>query len=305
MGDVDPLEGSRDGDVVRETYRHLRMILVALPFLILVGTILAFAFQLESFQDSISAYYLGPLRDVFVGAMVGTAVCLVAYRGPPLEDYALNLAGFYAVFVAFVPTRLDKTFACLRDPGVDPSNEDCLGLSPAILQQSGPDRLKQLEELIMSLRVTIAAVVFVTVVFLIAEWLTGHWSYRRLKLNPVSKRFYQGSTLLGLAFLVLLLVKAADASFAHIHLAATLLLIASMATAVASHAWPERTGSRLGQPGGRYKWVFWLMTVGGIGVFAFVKFVLKSEYATIIAEWWEISLFVAFWWIETRRTWTR
>ena len=101
----------------------------------LVGA--AFAFGIDSIQGSISAYYLGPMRDVFVGCMVGIAVCLVAYRGEALEDYALNLAGFYALFVAFVPTQLAHSLAKLETE-------------------------QERADVIASLRVTIAAVLLVT-----------------------------------------------------------------------------------------------------------------------------------------------
>lgn len=273
------LQDLRDADVVQETYRHLRMILIALPALILAGSVLAVgAFGWDSVQGSISAYYLGPMRDVFVGAMVGTAVCLVAYRGAPLEDYALNLAGFYALFVAFVPTQLDQTIA---------------GLKP----EAG-------EELIESLRVTILAVIVVTIVFLVVEWRSGHWAYQALRQKTVTKRFYQAASVLALGFLVLVAAKAfADDSFDGIHLAATLLLIASMATAVASHAWPERAGTHFDSPTFWYRVIFWLMTVGGIVLFTLLELVAHWPYSTIAAEWYEILLFAWFWVIETCRTW--
>ena len=101
-GTTTAADAQRERGVALETYRHLRMILIALPALMLVASIGMFLTQ-RSIQGSISAYYTGPLRDVFVGMLVGLAACLVAYRGAPLEDYALNMAGFYALFVAFVP----------------------------------------------------------------------------------------------------------------------------------------------------------------------------------------------------------
>ena len=57
-----------------------------------------------SFRDSISDSYQGPVRDVFVGALMASGVCMIAYKGrSKLEDYALNFAGFNAFFVALVP----------------------------------------------------------------------------------------------------------------------------------------------------------------------------------------------------------
>ena len=90
--------------VMRTTYDYLRWLLVLLPALLFVVTV-ATAVQQGHLETSISAYYAGPVRDVFVGCLVAVAALLVAYQGVGLlEDYTLNGAGFYAVFVAFVPT---------------------------------------------------------------------------------------------------------------------------------------------------------------------------------------------------------
>lgn len=289
MAHREQLTASDDPYFAHETYRHLRTMLVALPVLLLAGLVgAAFAFGLDSIQGSISAYYLGPMRDVFVGCMVGIAVCLVAYRGEALEDYALNLAGFYALFVAFVPTRLAQSLAKLETE-------------------------QERADVVASLRVTIAAVLLVTAAFLVVEARTGHWPYRELRKNTVTRWFFRISTVLAVAFVVLLVWRAVEGTtFDNVHLAAALLLVASMATAVASYAWPARTGSlrpertgpaRVGDGTGTYQWIFWLMVVGGIVIAVVAKLVFTSEYAVIIAELWELGLFVAFWLIQTLQKW--
>lgn len=289
MAHREQLTASDDPYFAHETYRHLRTMLVALPVLLLACLVgAAFAFGLDSIQGSISAYYLGPMRDVFVGCMVGIAVCLVAYRGEALEDYALNLAGFYALFVAFVPTRLAQSLAKLETE-------------------------QERADVVASLRVTIAAVLLVTAAFLVVEARTGHWPYRELRKNTVTRWFFRISTVLAVAFVVLLVWRAVEGTtFDNVHLAAALLLVASMATAVASYAWPARTGSlrpertgpvRVGDGTSTYQWIFWLMVVGGIVIAVVAKLVFTSEYAVIIAELWELGLFVAFWLIQTLQKW--
>ena len=289
------LTASRDPYFAHATYRHLRTMLVALPALLLTGLVgAAFAFGLDSIPGSISGYYLGPIRDVFVGSMVGIAVCLVAYRGEALEDYALNLAGFYALVVAFVPTRLAQSLARLETD-------------------------QERADVVASLRVTIAAVLVVTAAFLLVEARTGHWAYRELRKNTVTRWFFRISTALAVLFVLLLVWRAIEGeSFDNVHLAATLLLIASMATAVASYAWPVPTGSQrpptagarrrydaggTGDGTGVYQWIFWLMAAGGIVVFGVAKLVFASRYAVLIAELWELGLFVAFWLIQTIEKW--
>lgn len=295
MATDEQLTASGDPYFAHETYRHLRTMLVALPALLLVGLVgAAFAFGLDSIQGSISAYYLGPMRDVFVGCIVGIAVCLVAYRGEALEDYALNLGGFYALFVAFVPTQLGQSLARLETE-------------------------QERADVVASLRVTIVAVLVVAAAFLVVEATTGHWAYKELRKNTVTRWFFLLSTLFAIAFVALVVWRAIEGtSFDNVHLAATLLLIASMATAVASYAWPARTGSvrpptagarkraqsgKGGDGTGVYQWIFWLMVGGGIVIAVVLDLVFRSAYAGIVAELWELGLFVAFWLIQTLQKW--
>ena len=68
---------------------------------------------------SISEYYWSPARDVFVGALVGTGITLICYRGyGPLENRLLNVAGTLLVIVALVPT--------------DPPGDEAFGLRMAV-----------------------------------------------------------------------------------------------------------------------------------------------------------------------------
>lgn len=86
-----------------ETYRYLRVAIVALAVLLavsVVGQVVADGRPL----GSISAYYFTPVRDVFVGVLVALGLSLVAIRGRGIEDVLLNLAGMLAPIVAFVPT---------------------------------------------------------------------------------------------------------------------------------------------------------------------------------------------------------
>jgi hypothetical protein len=262
----------------RETYRHLRLLLITLPLLLLVGSILA-AIVFNTVEGSISAYYLGPIRDIFVGAMIGTAVCLVAYRGDPLEDYALNVAGFYAVFVALVPTGLAKTLAEL----------------------AADERV----ELLSSLRVSTGAVLIITAVFVYVERRTGHWTVPRLQARASTRWFFRLTTLFNVLFALFVIFRIVEGrSFGGVHLAATLLLMASLAIAVASHGWPEE----LGEGGGRYEKVYRtiaLLMAAGVPLLGLLAWRLPDwEYRVILVEWYEIGLFAAFWLLETRRTWT-
>ncbi len=126
-----------------ETLRYVRLMLLVVPLLLIVA-ILIYAVVNHRIEDSISSYYLGPARDLFVAMVVATGILLVVYSGAPMEDLALNLAGFYAMFVALVPTRFEASLDLL----------DEAGRSRAVL----------------SVRVAIIAVLIVTAAIL---WLMG------------------------------------------------------------------------------------------------------------------------------------
>ena len=274
--DTGPGTAAVGADVfARETYRHLRLMLVTLPVLIVLA-ILALAIR-GTIKDSISAYYGQPVRDVFVGAMVGTAVCLVVYRGsPPFEDYVLNLAGFFAIFVAFVPNTLAADLKKLSEAGR--------------------------AEALFGLRASVIAVVVVTIAFVWLERRFGHWTLPTLLRLPVTKWVLIVANLLGPAFLVLVAVNGFwNDDFVGVHTAAAILLFASLAMAVATHAWPGRFGGP-GPGQRRYQRIFWLM-VAGIPLAIVLEFVLKSGHTVIILEGWEIAMFASFWIMEAKRTW--
>lgn len=89
---------------VRRTYYGLRVGLVVLA----VGLFCGIVVQLVTagcMQDSISAYYYTPVRPVFIAALCAVGALLIIYRGNTAgENALLNLAGFLAIVVSFVPT---------------------------------------------------------------------------------------------------------------------------------------------------------------------------------------------------------
>ena len=218
----------------RLTYKTLRWLMVALASLLFIVSVCT-AWLTDDWPTSISAYYGGPVRDVFVGVLFAIAACLVAYRGAtPLEDFALNAAGFYAIFVALVPTNLNEVLADLRDKPL-------------------PDGVTA-EDYIVFLRVTFAVVLILCAILAWREvrlsrrtgdlWNSGRWS----------KAFVLASIIVLAAFLVLAAIRlygppAIEVTMRgiqlgpvalRIHDLAAIFLIGSLATSVWSHAWPDR-----------------------------------------------------------------
>jgi hypothetical protein len=92
------------GDYAIKTWRYLRLAIVALVIGLAVSVIYERAHG-HCWQPSISAFYYTPAQGYFVGALVSIGVCLFCLRGnTDLEDVLLNFAGMLAPVVAFVPT---------------------------------------------------------------------------------------------------------------------------------------------------------------------------------------------------------
>ena len=103
------------------TYRSLR---IAMPILVVVlGASISYQIFAPTADDcwlgSISAYYYTSARAVFVASLCAIGTCLIVYKGGTTrEDIALNVSGFMAFFVAFIPTPLaevdEAAPACAR-----------------------------------------------------------------------------------------------------------------------------------------------------------------------------------------------
>ena len=287
--------------VARITYAYVRWLLICLPTLLFVVTIVT-ALQQGELERSISAYYGGPVRDIFVGALFAIAACLVAYQGVGLlEDYALNGAGFYAVFVALVPTGFGGLMDELqRNPTPD-------GVTPA--------------EYVWFLRIALTSVLVLCLVLVVREVRTG--KVRQLftvdagstLANQVNRWFLLLTALVLVGFLALAMWQLWSGPAAEvrmggialgpvqlsIHDLAAIFMIASLAVAVLTNTWPFYVFRDL-WPSGRFFYgvIFLLMSVG-IAVPLVVARVFAPEHRVIFIEWWEIALFAIFWGLETRR----
>lgn len=297
-------------EVLRLTYSTLRWLLVLLPavlFVVSIGT----AIVQGSLETSISAYYGGPVRDVFVGVLIAVAVLLLAYQGETtMEDYNLNGAGFYAIFVALVPTGLEGILADLRSQQT---------LSPAGITAG---------ELIWSLRISL------TVVLVLCGWLV----LQELRATERMKRLVTGDRIsllfvlvtlgtllafLGLAMWQLWVPPVDEVTMGGIsltgvpvvgdlqvtvHELAAIFLISALAVAVWSHAWPRTAARRSDETLephelvdlAGYRVIFVLMLLGPLVAWAAAR-ALAPGHLVILLEWWEIALFCTYWVLETRR----
>ncbi|WP_131104123.1 hypothetical protein [Ornithinimicrobium sufpigmenti] len=297
-------------EVLRLTYASLRWMLVLLPAVLFVVTVGA-AIQQGHLETSISAYYGGPVRDVFVGVLIGVAVLLLTYQGATyFEDYNLGGAGFYAVFVALVPTGLADLLAELRG-GMTFSGQGItaaeyvwslrfsltvVALLALVLFALELRVMKRLRALVTGDPISLVFVV-VTGGTLVAFLALAMW---QLWVPPVDEVTMEGLRMTGIPVLGEVQLR--------IHDLAAIFLICALAVAVWSHAWPRAAARRSRErPEAHelvhlagYRIIFVLMVLGPLVAWGIAR-AFAPGHLVIFLEWWEIALFCLFWVVETRR----
>ncbi|BFU44805.1 hypothetical protein [Krasilnikovia sp. MM14-A1004] len=106
----------RQSDTFVKSYRYLRTALVGLLLCLGVAVFFQTAKQGLHPLASVSAYYYTPAQAIFVGALIGMAVCMIALQGTTgVEEVFLNLGGMCAAVVAVVPTSRGEDYGTAVD----------------------------------------------------------------------------------------------------------------------------------------------------------------------------------------------
>lgn len=105
------IDSKRSKDQLVLDYLSLRnligMLGILLPIILLLGTLIYN--DIETVQNSISAYYHTVLRDLFVGLVCAIGVFLFNYKGyEPVDRRVGIIAGVAAFGVALFPTYLES-----------------------------------------------------------------------------------------------------------------------------------------------------------------------------------------------------
>ncbi|NHA68522.1 hypothetical protein [Phycicoccus flavus] len=286
------------GDRVADTYRYLRVV-TPLPAVWLLLAVVALALVRGEVLESISDYYTGPLRDVFVGALMACGLGMVVFKGESgLEDTALDVAGINAVLVALVPISFQD--------GLDAAR---------LAEAAGAPLPVSAADLVGNLRLALATLLVVLVLYLVADQLLLRGPGRRWSGRPPLARaltLVSWGTQLVLVAVVALVLFGAQAVlgrslFTAVHVLAATLLVVNLSFAAASHAIPHRLRAADDAPpdGARTRRVFGLLTasmwvgllVGGVLIVAGVP------YAVLVTEVVEVVLFLGFWFTATREEW--
>lgn len=292
------------------TYKYLRVIVPFPAVMILIGLAIEFSIT-RTWRQSISSYYEGPVRDLFVGGLIATAICLIAYKGESkFEDMALNFAGFNAILVALMPSNLEQV---LSDP--DPAHR--------------PGGLTSDQFLQFSRLVLVALLVLALLFVFLDQRLFSPEGFDWDSQPGLAKLLIICSVITEAVLLVEVLTFILTGStivlgLGWIHNLAAIFLIMNLSFAVASHGWPERLKVKKTEPGladdpdpqpggghqrGRdfYRWfavVMWLTLLGG-GIMIIMDFVrhIQDGHWVIVEECLGIGFFIVFWFYASRDVW--
>ncbi len=293
-GDCTRTEFEQQAEVALLTYRFLRWLLILLPANLLIVTTVVAALS-RDLPGSISAFYLGPVRDVFVGTLIALAACLIAYQGVgELEDYNLNGAGLYVVFVALIPTGFPEMMDALRRnslPGAVTPAEYVTFLRVALTALLGlclllmalEIRSGRIAQLLRASRLVLA---FVVATGAVLAWFLA-LAMAQVWVGPADQVTMPGVTIGPLQLSV--------------HNLAAVFLIGALAVSVLTNTWPFYRFADLASTGQlAYLWIFLGITAGAALV-ALVVHAVSPRHVVIAVEWWEIGLFGIFWATETWR----
>ena len=88
----------------RATYGYLRAGVVVLVVMLAIAVIIDTNLH-RGLRSSISEYYYGSSQTIFVAALAGIGIAMLAYQGnTQAEDHLLDFSGTMAFFVASIPT---------------------------------------------------------------------------------------------------------------------------------------------------------------------------------------------------------
>ncbi len=267
------------------TYRYLRISMVGAVVLLAVSIAIERA-QVDCWQTSVSAYYYTPAKAIFVGVLMAVGLCLIVIKGSTTwEDAALNAAGMLAPIVAVVPTS-DVGTCWSQTPNPLPVNDGV----PA-------------DWVVANIDNNITALIVTGIVGLIVAAVIATITTRNMKaiaeIGPVRMRL---GLLAAMAFLVGGAVVFAlwDDFDTRAHGLAAVTMFLFLAIAVGLNAWQRRD-----DPAPRvYFWLYASIAFLMVAAAA-VMFPMGSswDHMVLVLEATEITLFAAFWLVQTKEHW--
>ncbi len=267
---------------VRDTYRSLRLGLVAL--VVLLGSAVTLeAVAAGCWQTSVSAYYWTGAHDAVVGALCAVGVVLLVYRDvSDLTNTALDLAGALALVVALTPTSQEPTCG-----------------TAAVASWAGPTvdgTLAAVPEVLLGVRTGVGALLVAGALATVLRLAVR----RQVDLTGVERAARLGAGVVLAAFGALFLLDAERfATTAH-DLAAVGLFLATAAVVLLRAFAARAVSSRWGAA---YSAVGVALLLSLATVVALRSTVPTWRHAVLVTEAALVALFGVFWVLQTVELW--
>lgn len=288
-GDVTLSESRREA---LTTYRYLRFGILAAVFMLAMSVLHegirthAGVDAPDCWQRSISAYYYTPVRPIFVGGLMLIGFSLIVIRGRTKgEDFCLNVAGMLAPVVALVPTS--GTGTCFSIPlSAEPTNTPEAQQALTVWIQANVNSTIQNN----------MSALFIAGFFAVALILIIGRRHPKMTLDSPTTRFtYSLLLTIALLFIGTLLFIYSDAfeDNAHYFAAIVMFIFLGIVVFINERDCQTTTYKRL------YRWIWSLMLL------SLAVLLMKLDHKILWLEILEITLFAAFWVVETKEQWTK
>jgi hypothetical protein len=306
----------QDSDTFAKSYRYLRMAMVGL-LLCVAAAVLYQSWRQGELLGSVSGYYYTPAQALFVGGLIGLGACMIALKGPPVEDVFLNLGGVFAAVVAIVPTSRD----------LEEVVRECRqGAGPLLTEKASTEgrTCPTVQELAAATKANVennlTALLVVGAIALLAS-LVFAWRDGTLNRQAARRSFLLGFVVAAVLWLAALIARLASLQWVidKAHFIATIgLALCVLAVAIANSWRVERRQSGDGSQVGRspvrqsldavgqliavrrhrdrYIWIARLMVLVGVGSFL----LMVGDHITLF--WVEAVVgvfFIVFWTVQT------
>jgi hypothetical protein len=287
--------------VQAQSYRYLRVVIVGL----LVALATAVFYQTSkqgSFLSSVSAYYYTPAQAVFVGALIGLGVCMIALQGMNgAEDTFLNLGGIFAIVVAIVPTARGADFqtavqACQKSGGALLTNRASPGIDCPTVRTLQEATRANVENNVAALLIVGGLALILSAAILVRDRKAGNgaaghgWALAGL-LAALAV------WLCGLAALAI----SVDWLAGHAHYIAAAGLLLGIIAVAAANAYRRREKPTLGRAltSPRDYYYTWTAVAMLAGAAALIALWLAGVIPLFWVEILVALLFIAFWTVQT------
>jgi hypothetical protein len=303
-GPVMPIESLQ---IQVQSYRYLRAAIVGLV-VVLAAAVFYQTSKQGSFLASVSAYYYTPAQAIFVGALIGLGVSMIALHGMTYaEDTFLNIGGIFAIVMAIVPTGRGADFqtavqACEKAGGTLLTNRASPSLDCPTVHALQEATRANVENNVAALLIVGGLALLLSLVILIRGGTAGNKAPGR----GWALAGFLAALVVWLGGLIALAVSVDWlADYAHYIAAGGLLLAIVLVAAANAYRRQEKPNIKRALSAPREYYYTWAAVALLAGTAVLIVLWLAGVISLFLVEIVVALLFIAFWTIQTVELETR